>query len=275
MTASPLDQLIGLLELEQIEENLFRAFHPPDRTHRLFGGQIVAQALMAGLHTVPADRPVHSLHAYFLRPGDPSVPAVIDVERIRDGRSFTTRRIVVIQKGEAIFNMDASFQVRETGLEHAFEMPPLAPPALDSLPPETRRGPFIAFRVDHERLSSDEPQPPAKSIWFRANGNVEANAAANMPGLHCALLAYESDSALLGTARLPHRGGYERRRMQMASLDHSIWFHADVDVGEWLLYTMESPAAGHGRGFNRGLIFQADGTLVASCMQEGLMRLWD
>ena len=267
---SRLAELIQLLDLEQIEENLFRASHPAGRTHRLFGGQIIAQALMAACRTVPDERPVHSLHAYFLRPGDPATPALIDVERIRDGRSFTTRRIVVIQRGEAIFNMDASFQVQEAGLEHAFEMPDLTPPDEDALPEVTRSGPFISFQENFRAMQDERPQTPKKSIWFKANGPVPDD-----PRLHTALMAYESDSALLGTSRLPHRGGFERRKMQMASLDHAMWFHSPVNVGEWLLYVMESPASAHGRGYNRGMIFSHDGTLVASCIQEGLMRLWD
>jgi len=269
-TPSPLAELISLLDLEQIEEDLFRGFHPAGRSRRLFGGQIIAQALVAALRTVPEDRPVHSLHAYFLRPGDPSTPAIFDVERIRDGRSFATRRIVVIQRGEAIFNMDASFQVREPGLTHAFEMPALSPPPEERLPAETKTGPFVSFRVDHERLASGEPQAPRQAIWFKSNGPVPAD-----DRLNAALMAYESDSALLGTSRLPFQGSFDRNRMQMASLDHAIWFHRDVDVSEWLLYQMESPVAGHARGYNRGMIFSLDGTLVASCMQEGLMRLWD
>lgn len=265
---TPLEELIGLLDLEQIEENLFRGFHPSGRQHRLFGGQIIAQALVAASRTVASDRPVHSLHAYFLRPGDPKTPAVFDVERIRDGKSFATRRIVVIQNGQPIFHMDASFQVVEEGLTHAFPMKPLTPP--DSVPPELMNDPFVAFREDHRRLLEEMPQPPAQDIWFKANGVVPDD-----PILHTALLAYESDSSLLGTARLPHRGKFRRDKLQMASLDHSLWFHRPVRVDHWLLYTLESPAAAHARGFNRGMVFSANGELIASCMQEGLMRLWD
>ena len=264
---TPLEELIRLLDIEQIEENLFRAHHPADRKHRLFGGQIIAQALVAAARTVAADRPVHSLHAYFLRPGDPSVPALIDVERIRDGRSFTTRRIVVIQKGEAIFNMDASFQVEESGLEHAFPMPDVKPPRDEDIPDALRYRPFISFQLDYKQMLEERPQPPHKSIWLRADGPVPDD-----PVLHTALLAYESDSALLSTSRLPHRGSYRRDRMQMASLDHAMWFHAPFRADEWLLYSMESPNASAARGYNRGSIFTADGRLVASCMQEGLMR---
>lgn len=262
-----LEELIRLLDIEQIDENLFRARHPAGREHRLFGGQIIAQSLVAAARTVEPDRPIHSLHAYFLRPGDPSVPAIIDVERIRDGRSFATRRVVVIQKGEAIFNMDASFHVRETGLHHAFPMPDLQPPRDDDIPEAILGGPFVSFQLDYKEMLAEKPQPPHKSIWLRANGPVPED-----PIIHTALLAYESDSSLLSTSRLPHRGSYRRDKMQMASLDHAMWFHARFRIDEWLLYTMESTSASGARGFNLGSIFTADGRLIASCIQEGLMR---
>lgn len=262
-----LAELIRLLDIEQIDENLFRARHPAGRTHRLFGGQIIAQALIGGARTVETNRRVHSLHAYFLRPGDPGMPALIDVERIRDGRSFTTRRIVVIQKGEAIFNMDASFQVQEDGLHHAFPMPDIAPPRNEEIPDAIRGGPFLSFQMDYEKMLANRPQPPKKAIWLRANGPVPDD-----PLIHTALLAYESDSSLLGTSRLPHRGSFERNKLQMASLDHAMWFHAPFRTDEWLLYCMESPTASGARGYNRGSIFTVDGRLIASCMQEGLMR---
>lgn len=264
---TPLEELIRLLDIEQIEENLFRARHPSGRTHRLFGGQIIAQSLAAAVRTVAPGRQVHSMHAFFLRPGDPAIPAVIDVERIRDGGSFTTRRIVVIQKGEAIFNMDASFQVEEAGLHHAFAMPDLKPPREEDIPDAIRHAPFVSFAVDYKKMLAEVPQPPRRSIWLRANGPVP-----DSPLLHSALLAYESDSALLSTSRLPHRGSYERSRMQMASLDHAMWFHAPIRVDQWLLYHMESPNSSGARGYNRGTIYTADGKLIASCMQEGLMR---
>ncbi|MCB1692951.1 MAG: acyl-CoA thioesterase II, partial [Pseudomonadales bacterium] len=219
--------------------------------------------------TVEQDRPIHSLHAYFLRPGDPKTPAIFDVERIRDGKSFATRRIVVIQNGQAIFNMDASFQVVEQGLEHALPMKPLTPPNMSDIPKELLGSPFISFREDHKRLLEERPQPAMQDTWLRANGTVPDD-----PVLHTALLAYESDSTLLGTARLPHRGSFKRERMQMASLDHALWFHRPIRVDDWLLYSVDSPASSHSRGFTRGSIYAADGTLMASCMQEGLMRLW-
>lgn len=271
VTSHRFEELLRLLDLERIEKNLFRAFHPADRTHRLYGGQIMAQALMAGIRTVDDDRPPHSLHGYFLRPGDPRVPALIDVERIRDGRSFSTRRIVVIQNGQAIFNMDASFQAPEPGLEHQADMPPLTPPPMAKVPKELKEDVFLAWRLEHKALKDEQPHPPRQHIWFRANGIVPDVAA-----LHACLLVYESDNALLSTGRLPHRGSFVRERLQMASLDHAMWFHQPA-VGawradEWLLYALDSPSSSSARCYNRGQIFTEQGLLVASTMQEGLMR---
>jgi acyl-CoA thioesterase-2 len=231
----------------------------------------MAQALRGAAYTVAGDRFVHSLHGYFLRPGDPKVPALIEVEPIRDGRSFSTRRVVVIQRGQAIFTMDASFQVQEPGLTHQFEMPDRRPPSEDMVPAELRAEAFLGWRHDHRRLRSEAPQPPFQDLWFKANGAVPDD-----PVLHACLAVYESDNALLGTARLPHRGTMNRARMQMASLDHCMWFHArpltDWRVDEWLLYSLDAPSASQARGYNRGLIFTAAGRLVASTIQEGLMR---
>ena len=263
-----LDQLIKLLDLEQVEENLFRACHPEDRQRRLYGGQIMAQALMAAARTVDADRRVHSLHGYFLRPGDPKVPAVIKVEPLRDGRSFSTRRILVVQHGEAIFSMDTSFQAGETGLTHQVPMPDLQPPAAEKIPAYLYDSAFITFRNDFRRLQSSSPQPPQQFVWFKSNGEVPSD-----PILHACLLVYESDNTLLGTSRLPHRGQYEPDRMQVASLDHAMWFHQPVDVNQWLLYAQDSPSASAGRGLTRGMIFDQQGQLVASTVQEGLIRL--
>ncbi len=266
-----LSELLELLELERIDKHLFRAFHPKDREHRLYGGQIMAQALRAAAYTTPEERFVHSLHGYFLRPGDPKIPALIDVEPIRDGRSFSTRRVVVIQHGQAIFTMDVSFQVQEPGLSHQLPMPDRQAPTDDMVPAEMRDWTFLGWRHDHKRLSSAEAQPPNQDLWFKANGQVPDD-----PILHAALAVYESDNALLGTARLPHRDVMVRERMQMASLDHAMWFHApavaDWRVDEWMLYALDAPSASKGRGFNRGMIYTAGGTLVASTMQEGLMR---
>lgn len=268
---SELDELLELLALERIEENLFRAHHPQGRKRRLFGGQIMAQALRAAAYTVPQERPPHSLHGYFLRPGDPSIPALIDVDRIRDGKSFSTRRVVVIQHGQAIFNMDVSFQIIERGFSHQLEMPEREVPIIEMVPAQLRQAPFLSWRHDHKRLLSDVPQEPEQDVWFKANGD-----AGDEPIVHQCLAVYESDNALLSTARLPHRGAVKRETMQVASLDHAMWFHAqavaDWRVDEWLLYAIDAPSASAARGYNRGLIYTTDGKLIASTMQEGLMR---
>jgi acyl-CoA thioesterase-2 len=269
--SAQLDELIDLLDLEQIEEHLFRAHHPAGRERRLYGGQIMAQALMAASRTMEGlgePRPVHSLHGYFLRPGDPRVPAVIKVERLRDGRSFSTRRITVLQNGEAIFNMDASFQVIEPGQEHQIDMPDSSPPSAEKIPDYLYDSAFISWREDFRRLVSSAPQPPRQNVWFKSNGAVPDD-----PVLQACLLVYESDNALLGTSRLPHRGCYDAEKMQVASLDHAIWFHHPVDVSAWLLYALDAPSSSAGRGLNRGFIFTAEGKLVASTVQEGLIRV--
>jgi acyl-CoA thioesterase-2 len=266
--ATPFEELLDLLDLETIEHNLFRGYHPVGRTRRLFGGQVIAQALIAAIKTVPDDRLPHSLHAYFLRPGNPAVPALFKVERIRDGRSFTTRRIVVVQSGKPIFNMDASFQVEEDGLSHQLEMEDLSPPDESTIVEGLKQRPFLSWREDHKRLLVEAPQEPIQHIWTKANGISPADHRLNM-----ALLAYQSDDALLGTSRMPHRGSFKRENMQVASLDHSIWFHRPVNVSDWLLYSLTSPAAGGARGYTQGTIHTAEGDLVASCMQEGLIRL--
>jgi len=270
-SSARLEELVSLLELERIERNLFRAFHPQGRRGRLYGGQIMAQAMKAAICTVDPERRPHSLHGYFLRPGDPSVPVLIDVERIRDGRSFTTRRVMVIQHGQAIFNLDVSFQVSEPGLSHQVEMPKLTPPPARKIPAALAEEPFIAWRHEHKTLKDEVPHPPYQHVWFRASGRVTDD-----PVLHTCLLVYESDNALLSTARLPHRGSFVRSRLQMASLDHAMWFHhpplTEWRADQWLLYALDSPSSSSSRGYNRGLIFTESGKLVATAMQEGLMR---
>lgn len=263
-----LTALLEILDLERVEENLFRAYHPTDREHRLYGGQIMAQALMAAARTVDAERPVHSLHGYFLRPGDPKVAAVIKVERLRDGRSFSSRRILVVQKGEVIFNMDASFQVAEKGLHHQFSMPDIPPPEPDKIPDYLYDSAFITWRFEFRRLQSESPQPPEQFVWFKSHGAVPDD-----PVLQACLLVFESDNTLLGTARLPHRGKFKREQMQVASLDHAMWFHQPVDVSQWLLYAQDSPSTSAARGLTRGTIYNQAGLLVASSVQEGLIRL--
>ena len=263
-----LTELLHLLDLEQIEENIFRAQHPAGRQGRLYGGQIMAQALMAGGRTVPSDLRVHSLHGYFLRPGDPKVPAVIRDERARDGRSFATRRILVTQRGEAIFNMDASFQVVESGLSHQADMPDLQPPMEEKIPAALYDAAFVTWRHEFRRLQSESPQPPEQFVWFKPTGQVPRDDL-----IAACLLVFESDNVLIGTARLPHRGSFKREHMQVASLDHAMWFHRPLELNQWLLYAIDSPSASHARGFARGNIFSASGDLLASTVQEGLIRV--
>ena len=268
-TQSALAELLELLDLEQLDANLFRALHPRDRERRLYGGQIMAQALMAAARTAPADRHTHSLHGYFLRPGDPRVPALIEVERIRDGGSFTTRRVVVKQTGKAIFNMDVSLQIAERGFSHQLDLPePLVPPAPEKIPAGFDERAFISWRYDHRALLEDVPRKAHQRIWFKTTRKVPDD-----PLLHASLLVYESDNVLLGTARMPHKGSFRREAMQVASLDHALWFHRPFRADEWLLYMVDSPSASNARGYTRGLIYREDGALVASTMQEGLIRL--
>jgi acyl-CoA thioesterase II len=280
-----LDELLSLLELERIEENLFRGQSQDLGFHQLFGGQVLGQALSAASQTVEAERPVHSMHAYFLRPGDPGRPVVYTVDRVRDGGSFTTRRVVAIQKGQPLFTMMASFQVEEGGYTHQAGMPEV--PAPESLPtdrellrlkahliPERVRDKFLGDKPIEMRpvtvVDPFAPQPcePVKYVWFRAAGPLPEE-----PRVHRYLLAYASDFNLLTTTLQPHGASFAQRNLRMASLDHALWFHADVRVNDWLLYAMDSPRAGNSRGLARGQIFTRDGLLVASVAQEGLIRL--
>ncbi len=275
--------LLDHLTLERLEENLFRGESRDVCQKSVFGGQVLGQALMAAGQTVEG-RLAHSLHAYFLLAGDPRAPIVYDVERIRDGRSFTTRRVVAIQHGRAIFNMSASFQVTEKGLEHQAEMPEVPGPeglanlldlgrqAAQGAPEKIRR--FltrerpIEFRpVDPIDPLHPEPRPPRKAVWLRAAGELPDGAP-----LHQAVLAYASDYTLLGTALLPHGLSFVQGQVQAASLDHAMWFHRDFRMDEWLLYVMDSPSASNARGLSRGRIFSREGRLVASMAQEGLIR---
>lgn len=263
-----LAELIDLLDIEQIETNLFRAYHPRGRTGRLYGGQIMAQALIAAGRTVSEDRQPHSLHGYFMRPGDAKVPVVFSVDRIRDGKSFTTRRVAAIQHGRAIFSMDTSFQVPEKGLEHQAAMPEMSPPQYDQITEAMRDARFITFLAEYKEVIENRPLPPMQHSWFRANGKIESNDLL----LHAALLTYQSDDALLSTSRLPHRGTFDRKDVQSASLDHAMWFHKLVPVDQWILYALDAPQSAAARGFNRGLMYTTDGVLVASTIQESLMR---
>ncbi|MBB4892260.1 acyl-CoA thioesterase-2 [Streptomyces olivoverticillatus] len=290
MNDTALCSLLELLDLEQIEENIFRgATSPAILVPRVFGGQVAAQALVAAGRTVPADRPAHSLHSYFLRPGDPAVPIIYTVDRIRDGRSFTTRRVVAVQHGQPIFHLSASFQEHEEGLEHQEPMPaapdPLTLPApADMLPHYADRlgGPEVVERILQAREAVDlryvdeppfasvgEPREPKSQVWFRTNGKL-----ADDPLLHLCLATYVSDMTLLDSVLLAHgRGGWAVGDVVGASLDHAMWFHRPFRADEWLLYDQESPTASGGRGLARGRIFTQDGQLAVSVIQEGVVRV--
>ncbi|MEE3916629.1 acyl-CoA thioesterase II [Pseudomonas viridiflava] len=279
-----LDDLVELLTLEPIEENLFRGRSQDLGFRQLFGGQVLGQSLSAASQTVEEDRHVHSLHGYFLRPGDAGLPVVYQVDRVRDGGSFSTRRVTAIQKGKPIFTCSASFQYDEEGFEHQAPMPQIVGP--ENLPselelmqqrahliPEAVHDKFlrpkpIEFRpVTAEDPYNPQPGEPVKYVWFRADGTLH-----DAPALHKYMLAYASDFNLLTTSLKPHAKTVWQRDMQVASLDHSLWFHNDLRADDWLLYAMDSPWAGNSRGFSRGSIFNRAGQLVASVSQEGLIR---
>lgn len=279
-----LTELVELLALERIEENLFRGQSQDLGWGQVFGGQVLGQALSAAAQTVPKDRHVHSLHAYFLRPGDAHKPIVYDVDRIRDGSSFTTRRVVAIQSGRPIFNLSSSFQLEEEGFEHAEEMPEApGPEGLESeldlwkkradRLPEGIRARALADRPIELRPTDPvdpfepEVKEPRHAVWVRAAGELPDDAA-----LHCYLLAYSSDFSFVTTAMRPHGATWVDPRFQVASIDHVMWFHRPFRMDEWLLHVMESPSASGARGFARGRFFTRDGRLVASTAQEGLIR---
>jgi acyl-CoA thioesterase-2 len=280
---SALDELIELLDLEPIEVNIFRGVSPDERRQRVFGGQVAGQALVAATRTVDPGRLVHSLHAYFLRPGDPNVPILYEVDRIRDGKSFTTRRVVAIQHGKAIFNLQASFHVHEPGPDFQVAMP-LDVPSPESLPDfKTRMAPYA------ERMGDmyDRPRPidlrhvdgepwgggrrgnaTGQRVWLRADGTLPDD-----PTLHACIVTYASDMTLLDTTVLPFDLSWETPGMQMASLDHAMWFHRPFRADEWLLYDQHSVSTVGARGLARGAIFTSDGTLAVSVVQEGLVRV--
>jgi acyl-CoA thioesterase-2 len=278
-------RLLALLDLETIEVDLFRGQSTDPGWTRVYGGQVVAQALVAASRTVRADRLAHSLHAYFLRPGDPAAPIIYRVERERDGTSFATRRVAGIQHGKAIFSLTASFQVAEGGFEHAAAMPRVTAPALlrndaelfaanAAAIPEpwrtlwtTRDRPIEIRPVEPHDLLKPKKAKPVAHNWLRVTSPVTAD-----PVLARALLAYASDMTLLDTCLLPHAVTWRDPALQAASIDHAIWFHTTPDLNLWHLFAQDSPRAAGARGFNRGQIFAADGTLVASVAQEGLMR---
>ena len=275
--------LLKHLTLERLEENLYRGDSRDIGGPNVFGGQVLGQALFAASQTVEG-RDAHSLHAYFLRPGDKNAPVVYEVEQTRDGKSYATRRIVAIQRGKPIFSMSASFQVREEGIEHQFAMPEV--PGPDELPnmAELAKQTFtdvpdklsrflswqrpIEFRpVQPTHPLHPEAGPPYRNLWMRSNGVFPDD-----PVMHKILLAYASDFSLLGTALLPHALTFYQSTIRAASLDHAMWFHRDFRMDEWLLYSMDSPSASCGRGFSRGNLFSREGKLVASVAQEGMIR---
>ncbi|GLQ81779.1 acyl-CoA thioesterase II [Mesorhizobium huakuii] len=284
MTAA-IDELLGILDLERLEHNLYRGRSPQVEWQRVFGGQTIAQALVAAQRTVEPDRFVHSLHGYFMRPGDIRVPIVYEVDRIRDGGSFTTRRVLAIQHGQAIFSLEASFQVDEKGLEHQFALPDDVPPP-EGLPtqrqlleraervPEAvrrfwaRERPLELRPVNLQHYESRDKLPPRQNVWIRLAGPVPDDRA-----LQSVLLAYLSDMTLLDTSTFAHGRGLFDPDIQAASLDHSMWFHRPHSLDGWLLYAQDSPSSSGSRGFSRGTLYARDGTLIASMAQEGLIRL--
>ena len=279
-----LNALLATLDLEPLEDNLFRGARGNEGWQRVFGGQVLGQALMAAARTVDASRPVHSLHGYFLLAGDPSRPIVYDVERIRDGGSFTTRRVKAIQHGRPIFSMSSSFHKSEPGFDHQSAMPEVSPPEelpnpkdiigglMEALPASmrsywSRERPIDMRVVDVSRYLTRDKKNPLQHIWIRANGRLPDD-----PAVHQAVLAYASDFTLLDTALIAHGKLLFDADVQLASLDHALWYHRPFRADEWLLYVQDSPNAYGARGFCRGSIFARDGTLIASVVQEGLMR---
>ena len=281
----PIDDLVALLDLEPLEVNIYRGYNRDVGTGRVFGGQVFAQALTAAQRTVDDGRTAHSAHGYFILPGDLKAPIVYFVDRLRDGSSFTTRRVTAIQHGQAIFNLSASFHREESGHEHQTAMPVVEPP--ENVAPELELIREMAARIPEPLrpvLTQDrpidfrpvtpvdpfdpQPRPPVRHVWFRSMGELPDDQV-----LHQAVLAYASDHGLLPTALQPHGLSLRSPGMQLASLDHSVWMHKPFRVDEWLLYTMDSTVAAGARGFVRGSIYTRDGTLVASVAQEGLMRL--
>ncbi len=275
------DRLVALLDLERIEDDIFRGVSPPESPVRVFGGQVAGQALVAAGRTVPPERGVHSLHSYFIRAGDPRVPIVYDVDRIRDGRSFTTRRVVAIQHGKAIFALSASFQLPEQGLEHADEMPEVAPPEqLDDLETWARRAGDTAITRMPRAFDLRYVTPPVwagkgnetrsgehQRLWLRADGVLPDD-----PLVHVCVLAYSSDLTLLWSVAAGH-GHAIGQDLVAASLDHAMWFHRPFRADDWVLHDCVSPSATGGRGLATGRFFSRDGRLIASVVQEGLVRV--
>ena len=284
-----LDSLLDLLDLERIERDMFRGRSQPSVVPRVFGGQVAAQALVAAGRTVPEDRLAHSLHSYFLRPGDPGAPIVYTVDRIRDGRSFTTRRVVAVQHGQPIFHLSASFQTYEEGLEHQAPMPdspdPETLPTAEEILPEYADAfwePGVLERLLEARAAVDlryvdappfasvgESREPRSQVWFRTNGKLVDD-----PLLHVCLATYVSDMTLLDSVLLAHgRGGWAVGDVVGASLDHAMWFHRPFRADEWLLYDQESPSASGGRGLGQARIYTREGQLAITVIQEGVVRI--
>ena len=285
---SKLNDLLGLLRLERLEENLFRGESRDIGSPQVFGGQVLGQALSAAAQTIE-QRVVHSLHGYFLRAGDMNAPIVYDVDRSRDGRSFSNRRVVAIQHGRPILNLAASFQKPESGLNHQIEMPDVPQPEdlkplgeydsdiLDRVPNKIRRhlayqSPFEFRHTESPDFLEHKPRPARQTVWFKTREELPRDLPEN-PKHNRILLTYVSDFNLLTTATLPHAVSYMDGSIQMASLDHAMWFHSEVAVDNWLLYSCDSPSASGARGFCRGSIFNREGMLVASTAQEGLIRI--
>jgi acyl-CoA thioesterase-2 len=271
------NELDLILNLETIELDMFRGNTPPGRTQRIYGGQVIGQALTAAYQTIEG-RLCNSLHAYFIRPGDPKIPILFKVERARDGGSFSIRRVIAIQHGQQILNLAASFQTPETGFEHQIEAPDAPPP--EGLPteaelrarsgvkfPEDWTWPIEVRPVNPRPYGAKTPTEPVNIIWFRAGGDYRDDAAA-----HQCVLAYASDMTLMEASLRPHGLDWSTGRLQSASLDHALWFHRPSDFRDWHLYVQESPSTSGARGFNRALIFSRDGALVASATQEALIR---
>ncbi|ALV26812.1 acyl-CoA thioesterase II [Pannonibacter phragmitetus] len=280
-----INSLLSILDLEQLEHNLFRGRSPQAGWQRVYGGQVIGQALVAASRTVVEERHIHSLHGYFLRPGDPAVPIIYDVDRIRDGGSFTTRRVVAIQHGQAIFSMSASFQTLEDGLEHQTGMPDVPMP--EDLPSEQdlkekflkvapenvrryweRERPIELRPVDLTHYFSEKKLAPQQYVWVRATSPLP-----DETRIHQCVLAYASDMTLLDTSLFPHGKSVFSPQIQAASLDHSMWFHRPFRADDWLLYATDAPSSSGGRGMNRGLLYDRSGHLIASTAQEGLIRL--
>jgi acyl-CoA thioesterase-2 len=280
-----LKELVDILDLEPIEENIFRGRSPLEHRQRVFGGQVAGQALVAAGRTVERGQ-VHSLHAYFLRPGDPAIPILYEVDRIRDGASFTTRRVIAIQHGKVIFNLSASFHKEEPGVSHQVAMPPV--PAPESLPTFLERmAPLARHASDERQQWYQRPRPidqryvdplgahrgqadqiPPQRIWMKADGTLPED-----PLLHACVVAYASDMSLLSSAMVPHGISWDDPNVMSASLDHAMWFHRPLKADEWFLYDQESPWAGSARAIARGHIFSSNGDLCVSVVQEGLVRV--